>query len=920
MTTPRKLDRQPQPGHDDDASDDARGDRLIWHASEPARSTPATHLDSDSVIISSAPLSSSGLAETSGDVVPEAAARPPAEVIDGHTTEYDPSRDDTVLKPGGNAERASQSAAQATSPNKALKPARPATPAEDQAGSEARGGVDARRRGWFWHWNNVVTQYAPLIGLKGVGLLNSYTVWTDRRDESPHRGYAFPSQQSEADFYGEERAELITINKILVALDLIEIRKEMLTRVDERGRRWRVPHNLYRVKDRPDGLDLRAMDVLRVTELAQRDATVFRYVRRVFSERFRPIDGDNVWHAILNELRHDPTWRELQERTRVIEARASARTRAGHQSRTSASATKSQATQDAATATTPTPDASVDASQSNEGLLLHTQQPPTNMLSQITSVELSNTGSHPSPEIVVERVNHASAIAVAESNTGSSAFSPTTVADSSTGGQPVVGPGNTTYDQTDLTTTTTTTSRSEKTRAIDPAGKTRGGIEHPWTTTEACDPSASTVAGPFSNGQPSGNRHAASAPSWSNVEPADALPASQEEQEPASEENQSEMLSGTNEGANNKRGRRMVSGAAATNQQLEARTERDGDEQRAAGTRMGNRARERRLADPTGGGPLVDPGPLVISTFEDANNRRITPLERDLLAELERDADPAARAAGSVGADWVVAAMREAVASGSAFVAPKRIREIIARWSTAPRHAPPTPPLIQPACDNPSPVPTATAEVTDVRLPGGASGSAIWTAVLDDLARTLDREAFDRLLAGSRITRYWRGSVEICVGSSAAADKLSNEYRGLVERHLNSRLQRPIAVRFAADPAEPAASDPTPEPTAPPVSDTPQPLVIAESDVEIGRQVWQSLLVDLARSVPAADLDRLAGVVVLGQDASGAILLGTPSPLACRLLAGHYRAEVESSLAALLGQPAPVRVLDAAGWSITPRA
>src|SRR4051812_22596900 len=73
-----------------------------------------------------------------------------------------------------------------------------------------RAGADARRRGWFWHWNSIVTQYAPLVGLKGIGLLNSYTVWTDRRDESPHRGYAFPSQQAEADFYGEERAELIT--------------------------------------------------------------------------------------------------------------------------------------------------------------------------------------------------------------------------------------------------------------------------------------------------------------------------------------------------------------------------------------------------------------------------------------------------------------------------------------------------------------------------------------------------------------------------------------------------------------------------------------------------------------------------------------------------------------------------------------
>ena len=44
-----------------------------------------------------------------------------------------------------------------------------------------------------------------------------------------------PRQQSEADFYGEDRAELITINKILVALDLIEIRKEMVLRADPAG-------------------------------------------------------------------------------------------------------------------------------------------------------------------------------------------------------------------------------------------------------------------------------------------------------------------------------------------------------------------------------------------------------------------------------------------------------------------------------------------------------------------------------------------------------------------------------------------------------------------------------------------------------------------------------------------------------------
>src|SRR3954469_10222159 len=198
-----------------------------------------------------------------------------------------------------------------------------------------RSGEDVRRRGWFWHWNSIVTQYAPLLGLKGVGLLNSYTVWTDRREESPTRGYAFPTQQSEADFYGEDRAELITINKLLVALDLIEIRKEMVLRTDEQGRRWKVPHNFYRVKDHGDGSRLTSKDVLRVIELADRDQTVYRYIRRIFSPKFSPIDRDNVWGGILAELSPSETWVRLQSRASAEEARASARTRAGHAARKS---------------------------------------------------------------------------------------------------------------------------------------------------------------------------------------------------------------------------------------------------------------------------------------------------------------------------------------------------------------------------------------------------------------------------------------------------------------------------------------------------------------------------------------------------------------------------------------------------------
>jgi hypothetical protein len=376
-----------------------------------------------------------------------------------------------------------------------------------------RSGDDVRRRGWFWHWNTIITQFAPLIGLKGVGLLNSYTVWTDRREHSPYRGYAFPSQQAEAAFYGEDRAELITINKILVALDLIEIRKEMVTRTDEAGRRWRVPHNFYRVKDRPDGFVLTPEAVLRVVELAARDDAVYRYIRHVFSPHFAPIDRDNVWHQILPVVRQHPLWQKLAARAAAEDARASARTRAGHVRRKRTAASDE-----------PAASLSTTVAQSD------TAQP--------ADVALSNSGS---PTVV------------ASSDDGFPSESRTMVGPANREEASSVAPDDTTYHQSDPTTTTT---------ARDPQ--------------EVAEPPAG------------------------------------------------------------------------------------------------------------GAGPLLEPSPHVIACYEAANARPASPLERTLLAELEREFLPLASARGESSAELLVAAIREAVASGSRYVAPKRIREILARWA---RHA-----------------------------------------------------------------------------------------------------------------------------------------------------------------------------------------------------------------------------------------
>jgi len=282
----------------------------------------------------------------------------------------------------------------------------------DTSTTGSRSGDDARRRGWFWHWNNIVTQYAPMIGLKGVGLVNSYTVWTDRRESSPHRGYAFPSQQSEADFYGEDRAELMTINKILVALDLIEIRKEMVLRVDEKGRRWKVPHNFYRVKDHSDGFTLTAGDVLKVAELADRDRAVYRYLRRMFSPRFSPIDNQNVWHGILEEVRRTETWQRLASRTAKDESKASDRSKAGHVARRSNEASNLISLPQSVDNREPVSTATDIANDSATGATEPIKRPLATTVAQVnngssTSADWSNSGFDENRETVVALANEA---------------------------------------------------------------------------------------------------------------------------------------------------------------------------------------------------------------------------------------------------------------------------------------------------------------------------------------------------------------------------------------------------------------------------------------------------------------------------------------------------------------------------------
>jgi hypothetical protein len=525
--------------------------------------------------------------------------------------------------------------------------------------------------------------------LKGVGLLNSYTVWTDRREESPHRGYAFPSQQSEADFYGEDRAELITINKILVALDLIEIRKEMVVRADPQGRRWKVPHNFYRVKDHGDDFSLGPADVLRVAELAARDRAVYRYVRRVFSPRFSPIDGDNVWGRILPEVRLTPVWQGLAARTAAEEDRASARTRAGHAARKDASTEADPSLEPDATPPFFAPavgDGPAITTRGNDSASV------TNPTAGETSVAECNTGS---------------GLDVGGTNRGLRQQRPSGVAPVNEAGQTVVAPSNTTYHQSSTTTKGVTDEFKDQRSVAGTDG-------------------APTVATRTSTG------------TVRSGGPGDRPPA-------------------------------------------------DGPGESAA-----------------------------LRAFESANDRAATPAERKLLRDLAARFEPVAAAVHKTGEDipgsgwgWLEAAVWDAVEAGSAFVAPRRVREILLRWERDgfPQPRDPGPPpdpqrdlLARRASRDDVTPPQAPAPLFTIEEIG-LSNRQVWAAALAELVRrgAVSRADVETWLRPAGLIGRDRETLLVGTPNAVARDRIVSRLLPALREALAVTIGLPVAVEVVVE-------------------------------------------------------------------------------------------------------------------------
>jgi hypothetical protein len=550
--------------------------------------------------------------------------------------------------------------------------------------TEVRTGEDARHRGWFWHWNELHTEYEPLLKHSGIGLITSYIVWTDRREHSPYRGYAFPSLQSQAAFSGSDRAELITINRILVALDLLEIRKEMVLRIDEKGHKWRVPHNLYRVKDRSGDPHLTTADVTRVLELAGERKDVYRHIRHILTSSFVPISRNNVWHQILAELRPTTLWQRLAEQALAEEARFSARSKAGHRSRKSADDADAESSEAAPKKRLHGVDnADLDADffvPGSEGA-----DSPATVVSDQEKIRSAGRA-----ETSVEDTNDGCQTTVVPSNEGLDDDRQSSGEPSNQGRATSVAPSNPMYDQPIQTTKTSKESRNQES-------------ERAVTSSET-------------------------------------------------------LVTG------------VVTSSGVTLSQV--------------GAGPGN-----ELAP--GNGP--DRAAALVA-FAEANGRTASAAEERLLGQIAVDAGAAQ------GWAIVTAAIYEAVDSGSAFVAPKRVREIVRRWlrDGLPAEVAGSDERRSTPIENPAPVEAidrneiAPNEVRPFWVAEAGIGSAqLWAAVIDLIAQrgaARPAEIHDYLKPAVLVERIGPAALRLGVPHELARQRIERRWRTALEDALAQLL------------------------------------------------------------------------------------------------------------------------------------
>jgi hypothetical protein len=332
----------------------------------------------------------------------------------------------------------------------------------------------------------------------------------------------------------------------------------------------------------------------------------------------------------------------------------------------------------------------------------------------------------------------------------------------------------------------------------------------------------------------------------------------------------------------------------------------------------------------------------AIRAFEDANGRRSTPAEQHLLCSLAERFDPAARERSRPGRDtgwaWVMAAIYEAVEAGSAFVAPRRLREILSRWEREglpEADAGPASRASAPAAGRrraaggggERSAPVLLGQAPDTPLPHGFGSVRTWAFTVGLLGAVLDHDRLTELLAGTAIAGYCDGEVTLAVPDAGQAERIMGEYRELIARKLSEAMRRPVRLAvltgmpaMAERQADGEAAGARPSAVAPPEEQEDDPaspsFVVAECGLPSG-QVWAAVLEEVVArgGVTRANFDAwLRTTSLIGRDERGGLVVGVPHALARRRVTGRFLAPLREAAASIIGADLPLEVVVAREW------
>jgi hypothetical protein len=221
---------------------------------------------------------------------------------------------------------------------------------------------------------------------------------------------------------------------------------------------------------------------------------------------------------------------------------------------------------------------------------------------------------------------------------------------------------------------------------------------------------------------------------------------------------------------------------------------------------------------------------IAFRQFEEANDRKMTRAEQRLLKMLVADIEERAELSPDHAWRWIADAIDEAVSAGSAFVAPKRVQEIVLRWSRDGRGDRENCPVSQPAGapvtsrssvghrssqqgvtggDNPGherkrrtvPAPPRRGDAIKVgafEVPEcGLTNHQVWQAVIDELERNglVPRVDLDAWVRMSMVVDAGDDALVVGVPNVLAERRAAGRYRATLE----DAVRRVTGVRFGIE-------------------------------------------------------------------------------------------------------------------------